>query len=278
MHSYTIVDVFTDVPLRGNPVAVFTEAGDLTTDQMQRTARELNLSETVFVTGGADDEAQLRIFTPITELAFAGHPVLGAAFVIAARSDASAVRLQIPAGVVPVTLRRAGDAIVYGEMEQPIPVLEEIDAPARVLEAIGVTTSELPVQAYRNGPLHVYVMLASESTVARLRPDLRLLSELGKLGVSCFAGAGNRFKTRMFAPGLGVAEDPATGSAAGPLALHLARHGLIDFGAEIEIRQGEEIRRPSLLYARVEGNPEQVNRVLVGGNAVVVGEGRYRLT
>jgi trans-2,3-dihydro-3-hydroxyanthranilate isomerase len=103
------------------------------------------------------------------------------------------------------------------------------------------------------------------------------LQRLGEFGVGCFAGEGERFKSRNFAPGLGVPEDPATGSAAGPLALHLARHGRIAFGQRIEIRQGEEIGRPSVLYACVEGSTERVQRVLVGGYAVVVARGSYRL-
>jgi trans-2,3-dihydro-3-hydroxyanthranilate isomerase len=95
--------------------------------------------------------------------------------------------------------------------------------------------------------------------------------------VGCFAGAAGRFKSRNFAPGLGVPEDPATGSAAGPLALHLARHGRIAFGEGIEIRQGAEINRPSVLHARVDGSLQHIERVAVGGSAVVVARGDYRV-
>jgi trans-2,3-dihydro-3-hydroxyanthranilate isomerase len=95
--------------------------------------------------------------------------------------------------------------------------------------------------------------------------------------VNCFAGQGRRWKTRSFAPGAGVAEDPATGSAAGPLACHLARHGRIPFGDEIEISQGVEVGRPSTLHARVAGTPEQIERVEVGGAAVTVARGEFRL-
>jgi trans-2,3-dihydro-3-hydroxyanthranilate isomerase len=133
------------------------------------------------------------------------------------------------------------------------------------------------VQAYRNGPLHVYVGLEDEAAVAALRPDLSALADLGELGVGCFAGTDGRFKSRNFAPGLGVPEDPATGSAAGPLALHLARHGRIGWGEQIEIRQGAEIGRPSLLHARVEGARDQIVRVVVGGSAVVVARGEFDL-
>jgi trans-2,3-dihydro-3-hydroxyanthranilate isomerase len=109
--------------------------------------------------------------------------------------------------------------------------------------------------------------------VAALRPDFGRLAALGPFGINCFAGSGSRWKTRVFVPALGVPEDPATGSAAGPLALHLVRHGQIAFGDEIEIRQGEEIRRPSTLYARAESE----ERIEVGGTAVVVARGEFRL-
>jgi trans-2,3-dihydro-3-hydroxyanthranilate isomerase len=278
MHEYVVVDVFTDVPLQGNPVAVFADGSQLNGELMQRTARELNLSETVFLLAGDEDaDARLRIFTPAIELPFAGHPVLGTAFVVGERLGSPVVRLRTGAGVVSVSLTREHGAIVSGEMEQPLPVLERFELELALLRALGVAASELPVQAYRNGPLQVYVALGSDEAVAALAPDMSALRALGVLNVSCFAGAGGRFKTRMFAPALGVPEDPATGSAAGPLALHLARHGWASFGEQLEIRQGAEIGRPSLLRAHVEGSVERVQRVLVGGRAVVVARGEYRL-
>jgi len=278
MHPYVILDVFTDVPLRGNQLAVFTDAQGISSELMQQTARELNLAETVFLLpapNGAD--ARARIFTPATELPFAGHPVLGTAFVLGQRSGASRVRLQTGAGVIPITLTREAGEIVFGEMEQPIPTPEPFARAGELLRALRLAGSGLPIEAYRNGPLHVYVELAGEDLVAAVRPDLTALADLGELGVSCFAGSGKRFKTRMFAPALGVAEDPATGSAAGPLAVHLARHRRIGFGDQIEIRQGEEIGRPSILHARVEGSAERIERVTVGGSAVLVAQGEYRL-
>ena len=281
MHRYEVLDVFTDAPLQGNPVAVFTDAGGLSAEVMQRAARELNLSESVFVVGGpsgeGDHDAHIRIFTPATELPFAGHPVLGTAFVVGAAQQLALVRLKLEAGVIPIELSRERDRIVYGEMEQPIPVLEPFEQAEELLAAVGVQRAELPVLAYRNGPLHLYVALPSEEAVAALEPDLAALRKLGALGVSCFAGAGGRFKTRMFAPGLGVPEDPATGSAAGPLAVHLARHGWSAYGRPIQIRQGEEIGRPSVLHARVDGSDERIERVVVGGAAVVVAHGEYQL-
>jgi trans-2,3-dihydro-3-hydroxyanthranilate isomerase len=279
MRSYVILDVFTDAPLQGNALAVFPDAGGLDDSLMQRGARELNLSETVFLLGGEADgiDARLRIFTPFTELPFAGHPTLGSAFVIGELSGSSALRLETRAGVVPVQLRREGGAIVYGEMEQPIPSVEPFDRADELLAALGLERSELPVEAYCNGPVHVYVTLSSTDEVAAMQPDIGALTNLGEFGVACVAGSGTRWKSRNFAPGLGVAEDPATGSAAGPLALHLARHDRIAFGQQIEITQGVEIGRPSLLYARVDGSAERVERVAVGGSAVVVARGEFRL-
>ncbi len=275
---YVIADVFTDTPLQGNQVAMFTDGRGLPAGQMQRAARELNLSETVFFLpperGG---DLRVRIFTPASELPFAGHPVLGSAVLAGDLLDATAVRLETGAGLVPVELRREDGQIVAGRMEQPIPAWEPYEQPQRLLAALGLAGSGLPVEAYRNGPRHVYVAAADEAAVAGLRPDLGALERLGPIGVSCFAGGGRRWKTRMFAPGLGVPEDPATGSAAGPLAVHLARHGRAGFGEEIEIRQGAEIGRPSLLYARADGSADRIERVLVGGSAVVVARGEYRL-
>ena len=159
-----------------------------------------------------------------------------------------------------------------------MPTFEHYEAEAELLAALGVERSELPVVVYDNGLRHVYVTLASEEAVATLRPNLNQLGELpAVLGINCIAGSGTRWKTRMFAPGGGVAEDPATGSAAGPLAFHVARHGLSEFGQEIEISQGAELGRPSTLYARVEGKPDRAERVEVGGSAVVVARGEFRL-
>ena len=156
-----------------------------------------------------------------------------------------------------------------------------VDAVARIsaelLRALGVARSALPVEAYENGPLHVFVELDGEDAVAALAPDMGALAALWPAAANCFAGSGRRWKTRMFAPGGGVPEDPATGSAAGPLAVHLGRHGRIGFGEEIEIRQGAEVGRPSLLYARAEGGEQGIERVEVGGSAVIVAGGQFCL-
>jgi trans-2,3-dihydro-3-hydroxyanthranilate isomerase len=275
---YVVVDVFTDEPLTGNQLGVFTDARDLTETEMQSLARELGFSETVFVLppAVANADVRIRIFTPTTELPFAGHPTLGSAFVLGAPLQKVVIRLETGAGVVPVALERDGAQIVFGRMEQPIPVWEPVPDPAPILAALGVARSPLPVERYDLGPGHVYVALRSPDAVAQLDPDLGALARATRDGVNCFAHVGGvRWKTRMFAPNHGVAEDPATGSAAGPLAVHLARHGRIGFGEQIEISQGAEIARPSTLYARVDGADGAIEHVEVGGSAVVVARGEF---
>jgi trans-2,3-dihydro-3-hydroxyanthranilate isomerase len=276
---YVVADVFTDTPLQGNQLAVFTDGRDVDAETMQALAAELKFSETVFVLPTeADADVRIRIFTPAAEIPFAGHPTLGTAFVLGGPLQKLVIRLETGSGVVPVELEREGARIVFGRMQQPIPTVERYEGEQDVLDALGVAESRLPVEVYDNGMQHVYVCLGSEDEVARLEPDIARLAKLGAvLGVNCFAGEGKRWKTRMFAPGGGVSEDPATGSAAGPLALHLARHGLVPFGEEIEISQGAELGRPSKLYARVEGSAETVERVEVGGSAVIVARGEFRL-
>ncbi len=275
---YVIADVFTDVPLEGNQLAVFTDGRGLSDETMQRVAREMNLSETVFVMPGGDGaHATIRIFTTAAELPFAGHPVLGTAFVLGSAVPTPVIRLQTGAGLIPIALTREGVKVTFGEMDQPIPTAEAFPQADELLAALGLQRAELPVEAYQNGPLHVYVMLDSEAAVAALEPDITALQRFEGVGVNCFAGSGSRYKTRMFGPALGVIEDPATGSAAGPLAVHLVRHGLVEFGQRIEIVQGVEIKRPSLLHARVEGSADAIERVVVGGSAVIVARGEYRI-
>jgi trans-2,3-dihydro-3-hydroxyanthranilate isomerase len=273
---YVVADVFTDVPLTGNQLAVFTDGREVDDETMQKLAREMNFSETVFVLppeqGG---HARIRIFTPVAELPFAGHPVLGSAFVLGMPLQLGEIRLETEAGIIPVTLEREGASIVFGRMQQPIPNWELFEQAEELQELLGVR-SQLPVETYDLGPHHVFLELGSEAEVAALKPDFGALARLTRLGVNCFAGSGTRWKTRMFAPASGVAEDPATGSACGPLGVHLVRHGRIGFGEEVEVSQGAEIGRPSTLYVRVDGSAEQIDRVEVGGAAVVVARGEFR--
>ncbi len=275
---YVIADVFTDRALAGNQLAVFTDAQGLDSVTMQALAREIGFSETTFVLpperGGT---VRVRIFTPVTELPFAGHPVLGTAWVLAAPLQRGLIELETGRGIVPVALERdEGGALAFGRMVQPVPRPEPYHDPDSLFAALGTEGSLLPVETYDNGVRHTFVALGSDEEVAALRPDFAALAALEVLA-NCFAGSGTSWKTRMFAPSSGVAEDPATGSAAGPLACHLCRHGLVEWGTEIVISQGVELGRPSTLYARAEGDYGSIERVEVGGRAVVVARGEFRL-
>ena len=276
---YVLADVFTDTPLAGNQLAVFTDARDLDELTMQALALELGLSETVFVLppreGGT---VRVRIFTPRNELAFAGHPCLGAAFVLGAPLQLGTIALETGNGIVPVELERdPSGRIVFGRMTQPVPTVAPFERADELLAALGVESSQLPVEVYDNGVRHAYVVLGSKEEVATLRPDLNALMELELVGALAAAGAGTDWKVRMFSPLDGVGEDAATGSAAGPLVCHLARHGVVSWGEELEIEQGTEIGRPSTLYARATGSGDAIESVEVGGSAVTVARGEFKV-
>jgi trans-2,3-dihydro-3-hydroxyanthranilate isomerase len=273
---YVVCDVFTDTPLTGNQLAVFTDGRGVSDELMQALALEVGFSETVFVVpaerGGT---ARIRIFNPRAEMPFAGHPTLGAAFVLGAPLQRGVIELETGVGIVPVVLERdESGRIVFGRMEQPAPRVEPFEGVAGLLAAIGVESSILPVELYDNGARHILVTLHSERELAASHEAREVIAALGVTGVNCIARAGPGWRSRMFwADG----EDAATGSAAGPIACHLARHGLIDWGEEIVITQGVEIGRPSTLHARAEGAAGVVDAVEVGGSAVVVARGEYRV-
>lgn len=283
-HPFVILDVFTETPLAGNQLGVFTEGHRVPPGIRQTLARELNFSETVFVeppTGAGD--ARIRIHTPAEEIPFAGHPVLGAAVTLTGADARERITLETGAGAIPVELEHRSRTLAHGRMTQPIPAVRSHPDPAAVLGALGVSESVLPVDIYDNGAAYVYVTLTDAAAVARVRPDLERLARLAGdgtaplFGFCVVAGAGTRWKMRMFAPADGVPEDPATGSAAGPLAVHAARHGLIRFGDGIEVSQGDEIGRPSALRAIAYGAASAVERVVVGGAAVIVARGSFGL-
>ncbi len=281
--EFLIADVFTGNPLEGNQLGIFPDGRGFSTELMQRVAREMNFSETVFflppdATGpGASADAHVRIFTPGSELPFAGHPTLGSAWVLGELLGKDSVTLQLAIGLVPVQLERdpAGE-ITFGRMSQPVPKIAPYDRVPELLAALGIEAYGLPVEVYDNGPLHVYAEVPSEAALAAVTPDMQALARL-KIGVGVFTQAAGDWAYRNFVPYAGIPEDPATGSACGPLAVHLARYGRIAFGEEIEIRQGAQVQRPSVLHARADGSAEKVERVLVGGRAVVVAHGQYRL-
>jgi trans-2,3-dihydro-3-hydroxyanthranilate isomerase len=271
---YTLCDVFTERPLAGNPLAVFTDARGLDAATMLALAREMNLSETAFVfppeRGG---HARLRIFTPQVELSFAGHPTLGTAFVLGGPMQSIELKLELAVGIVPVRLEREAARISFGWMTQPGAERFEVEDEGLILEALGPEGRALSVFGYRNGPEHVFVELSSEGAVSALTPNFSALARATKAGVYAFFFDGKRCRARCFVPGKGVPEDPATGSSAGPLALHLARARRLAKGDVLRIDQGVEMGRPSTLYARIgEGDTPSIE---VGGCARIVARGQF---
>ena len=283
-YPYLIVDVFTSEVLAGNQLAVFTKGQTIPQERLQPLALEMGFSETVFVLPPLEQEtARIRIFTPTSEVPFAGHPVLGTAVALAIADGLDRVELVTPQGPVPLEITDRTASGAFGRMQQPIPTVGTLPDPQALFAALRVTGSELPVEIYDNGIPHVYVALPDLTSVAAVAPDYGALADLARtrgvpiVGINCFAGAGRRWTTRMFAPADGVPEDAATGSAAGPLACHLARHDRIAFGDEIVICQGAEIGRPSTLYATAHGSRDAITRVEVAGMAIVVASGAFHL-
>ena len=283
---YVLCDVFTETPLEGNPLCVFTDARAIDPERMQALARELNLSETTFVLPAQQGgHARVRIFTPDRELPFAGHPTLGTAFVLAGPMEIPEIRLELNVGMVSVRMEREGARVSFGWMTQPTP--KPIAAPDEraVLEALGLRSAPGTWPAYATGPRHLGVGVADAATVSELRPDFSALARACEFGVGVFHFAGSPdpagspgspvCKARYFAPALGVNEDPATGSFAGPLALQLVRDGRLRAGDTLRIEQGAEVKRPSTLFASVSADPEP--RVEVGGSARVVARGQFVL-
>ncbi|MDQ3752808.1 MAG: PhzF family phenazine biosynthesis protein [Actinomycetota bacterium] len=276
------IDVFTDIAYRGNPLAVFPRAGDLNRRQMQAIAREMNLSETTFVTSAARDTYEVLIFTPQEELPFAGHPTIGTAWVLRHLGLISGdeVYQHSPAGPTPVKVRgqrlwfsRNGSASENVEDTDPnargrIADALRLDNGAIGLEARELGRSGLLRPAYADaGVQQLMVPVRDLDALGACRPDASRLGEVSPEGAYCFTATGaGQVRSRGFFPDFGIPEDPATGSAAAALGLYLAsRLGAV----ELSVKQGVEIGRPSLI--RVEAKP---GRVEVGGSCRMVLTGR----
>jgi trans-2,3-dihydro-3-hydroxyanthranilate isomerase len=279
---YHVLDVFTDRPLAVNQLAVFAEASTIPEGLLQPLAKEIGFAETVFLyPADHGGDARMRIFTPENEIPFAGHPTLGTAIVVSRHLGKNQVVLETGRGPVPVRIERGTGPASRGTMEQPIPSMAPYAHADALLSALRVDRSILPITRYDNGIPHVYAVFEREEDVAALRPDLAALARLARdsnesvVGFNVSAGTGSAWKTRMFAPADGVPEDAATGSAAGPLALHLTRHGLVSWGSEIRVSQGVEIGRPSTLFARISGDADRIATIEVAGFALTVGGGWF---
>ena len=303
-YRFIQVDVFTDTPFGGNPLAVFPDAEGLTTEEMQRLAREMNLSETTFVlpaqAPGAD--FKVRIFTPAAELPFAGHPVVGTHWVLASlgrvdlQEPTTRVSFELGVGVLPADLHVAGGQVERVVMTQNRPtflsILEDVTdlATGLNLPREAITETGLPVQVVSTGVPQMMVPVRSLAEVQALAPgklNTGVLNQVCRsLDTECVmvftfetVHPESTVHVRLFAPLLGVPEDPATGSANGGLGAYLAHHQAIEITlptTHVVSEQGAEMGRPSTLYVEVDGAGDDVTAVRVGGRIAPVIEGTAR--
>lgn len=285
--SYEIWDVFTDKPLQGNPLAVIPNATELTDDQMQAIAKEFNLSETSFMLPSEKAHFRARYFTPSRELPMAGHPTIGSIFSLYRQGKIDALRevnLELAAGIFPVRLEHEAGQLSQAWMEQGIPsfVAEVTDrqAVAQFLNLRESDLMDLPLQVVSAGNPFLMIPIQSLEALARVRLNPMLSTFLGDklVGVLMFTikHTDALVQCRMLAlEGTSVDEDPATGSAHGPLGWYLAKQNLLKLTGEVTqftSHQGLEINRPSVLNVQLKHTAEGFS-VVVGGQAVLVGEG-----
>jgi trans-2,3-dihydro-3-hydroxyanthranilate isomerase len=293
--SYLHYDVFTDEPLLGNQLAVFTDARGLDTARMQAIAREMNFSESTFIlpTERPDTDIRMRIFTPHNEMPMAGHPTIGSTFALAhsgvIKKDAERFVFGLNIGPTPVDLEWANGGLSFAWMTQRPPTLGPIVSQrAAVAAALGLKTEDLaehlPVQEVSCGVPYLFVALRDHHAVDRAVPDAggfgRLCEACGlDLPIFLFSVGGplpaDTVYSRMFAPEFGIFEDPATGSASGPLGCYLVHHGLVKGNAarRIQSSQGVAMGRPSRIHVSIEGSATDITGVRVGGSSVLVGRG-----
>ncbi|MGZ8380155.1 MAG: PhzF family phenazine biosynthesis protein [Nitrospira sp.] len=296
-------DVFTSQPFGGNPVAVFPDADGLTDDELQQIAREMNLSETVFVFPPTDPAAvaRLRIFTPTQEIPFAGHPVLGTFYVLAqigrisTQEPVTPVVQECNIGLFPVELHAEQSRVVRVVMSQPKPeFLDPIDAIDDVYLIGGalslpkhvIVDTKWPLQVVSTGLPVLIVPVRTLTAVRSINPDasaiINVCERFGANGIMVFTTVTVEsfasVHARMFAPKIGILEDPATGSAGGALGAYLVQNGVVEVGptTDILIEQGYEIDRPSRILVQVESDDDVIQGVKVGGHCVMVVEGTLK--
>lgn len=293
-------DVFTAQPFGGNPVAVFPNAQGLTDFELQQIAREMNLSETVFVLPPTDEAAvvRLRIFTPTQEIPFAGHPVLGTFYVlaqlglIAVADGVTRVMQECNIGLYPVEIHAREGQITRVVMTQPKPLflgsMDETEDLFHIAKALGlpkyqIVDTKAPVMVVSTGLPVVIVPVRTLTAVRSIEPDASAIVDMcerfGTNGILVYTTMTVEdhatVHTRMFAPAIGILEDPATGSASGAMGAYLVHNGLVEVGplTEIIIEQGYEIGRPSRILVQVESDDDAIQTVKVGGQVVMVVEG-----
>jgi trans-2,3-dihydro-3-hydroxyanthranilate isomerase len=294
---YLHYDVFTSVPLLGNQLAVFTDARGLDTARMQAIAREMNFAESTFIVPAESSgtDVRMRIFTPFVEMPIAGHPTIGTTFALAHIGIIPRGTPQYTFGVnigpVPVQLDWDSDRLRFVWMTQPKPAFGPPIVGAEhlaALECVGLAETDLavglPIQLVSCGVPYLMVPAADAATVDRAVPDATAFEGLTgaygtEMGIFVFASVPERgpgaVHSRMFAPGLGITEDPATGSASGPLGCYMVRHGLTTANTQQHIvsDQGVKMGRASRIHVAIEGTADAITKVRVGGEAVLIARG-----
>src|SRR5579859_6437078 len=284
---YVLMDVFTERPLEGNQLAIFTDARGLSTEQMQALARETNLSETTFILPREIEEdrregTRVRIFTVQEELPFAGHPTLGTAYFLHRFGGSNEVWLDLKVGKIPVRFQPDADSgKSFGEMRQRDPETGNVHNKEDIARATGLALDEivphLPVQTFSTGMPFVIVPVISIAAVRKAGPWNRMAEYLERSDGKFFyfvtaetIDPQAKLHARMpFYNG----DDPATGSAAGCCAAWMAMHGVIERGEQAIIEQGLEVHRPSRIYVRAERSSDKIVNVHVGGYCVEVARG-----
>jgi trans-2,3-dihydro-3-hydroxyanthranilate isomerase len=288
-YQYLHYDVFTDRRFGGNQLAVFPQAAGLSDRTMQQIAREIGFAETTFVTAAErpDSDVRMRIFTPGTEMPMAGHPVVGSTFALARTGHIQRGKVDwvfaLNIGPTPVALEWSGNDLTFAWMTQRRPdfgrVYEEVSGVARALgvDEQDIRGTGLPVQEVSCGVPFVFVPMTTREAVDRVTPDVRLLNFEAYVFTADRTGATDSATTysRMFAPMLGVAEDPATGGASGPLGAYLVRHNVLTSVQSRSILnlQGVKLGRPSWIHISIESSDGDISCVRVGGTSVFVAEG-----
>lgn len=286
--DYYHLDVFTTEKLCGNPLAVVTGADGLTDEQMQRIAGEFNLSETVFVCRPQADHhtAAVRIFTPRIELPFAGHPTVGTAVLLGLQHKSQIVRLEERVGVVTCVFEKTGKEVGHARFSLPLLPEPAGKPPEKLLiaTALGIEPEEIGCGLYRPsvataGVLFYLVPVRDAQVLTRVKPQGRGWDEIFPLGdnsVYVYTETPNEpdndFAARMFSPGMGLSEDPATGAAAAALIGEFAGQA-VDGQSEYVIRQGLEIGRLSFISAQFRKDDDRLTHGAIGGHAVIVAQG-----
>jgi trans-2,3-dihydro-3-hydroxyanthranilate isomerase len=298
---YLHFDVFTDTLFEGNQLAVCPAPPDgLTTDQMQHIANEMAFSETTFVFPKESTGAvKMRIFTPQSELPMAGHPTIGTTFALAREGTIEPGRkdfvFECGVGPVPVALEWDEQGLSFAWMTQSLPTFgPEVRSRQEFASAVGLNAADLadsPIEAVSCGVPFLFVQIKTRDAVDSVSIDRRSLRKVMQDAVTkelptfffttdrTGASGDETVYSRMLAPDFGIAEDPATGGASGPLGCYLLRHGIVqaDQARSILSLQGVAMKRPSRIYVSIESDDNAITRVRVGGKAVLVGEGTLRL-